>query len=81
MPDEYIIGPFRQNNMAFPTRYAALPYHFHLGEHGVRAGLVEDLNTVCEGKKRGRESVWVQKNIQGRGKEMQRKGMDVSVSA
>lgn len=32
--------------MAAPTRYASLPYHFQLDEHGVRAELVENLNTM-----------------------------------
>lgn len=41
-PNEYIIGPFSVSNMVDPTRYAALPYHFQLDEHGVRAGLVEN---------------------------------------
>lgn len=36
------------NNMAVPTRYAAPPYHFQLDEHGVRAGLVENLNAMRE---------------------------------
>lgn len=52
--DEYIIGPFSLNNMAFPTRYVALPYHFQLDEHRVRAGLVENLNFMREIEKRER---------------------------
>lgn len=58
--------------MAVPTRYAALPYHFQLDEHGVRAGLVENLNTMRateKGRERkrgvheksGREGEWVVK--------------------
>lgn len=39
------------NNMVVPTRYAALPYHFQLDEHGVRTGLVENLNTMRETEK------------------------------
>lgn len=42
------MGPFSVNNMAVPTRYAAPPYHFQLDEHGVRAGLVENLNAMRE---------------------------------
>ena len=41
--------------MAVPTRYAALPYHFQLDEHGVRAGLVENLNTMRETEEEERE--------------------------
>lgn len=47
-PDEYIIGSFLANNISVPTRYAAPPYHFQLDEHGVTAGLVENLNTMHE---------------------------------
>lgn len=76
--DEYIISV---NNMAVPTRYAALPYHFQLDEHGVRAGLVENMNTMRETEKgkrerergrmheeSGRECEWVvkKKNTRGR---------------
>lgn len=54
-PDEYIISLFSVNNMAVPTRYADLPYHFQLDEHEVRAGLVENLNTTREKEKGERE--------------------------
>lgn len=39
---------FVANNISVPTRYAAPPYHFQLDEHGVTAGLVENLNTMHE---------------------------------
>lgn len=45
--------------MAVPTRYAALPYHFQLDEHEVRAGLVENLNTkyrIEKGRLRWKET-------------------------
>lgn len=48
--DEYIICPFSVNNMAVPTRYAALPYRFQLDEYRVRTGLVKNLNTMHEMK-------------------------------
>lgn len=50
--NEYIIGPFSVNNMAVPTRYVALPDHFQLGEHGARAGLVENLNAYARVRER-----------------------------
>ncbi len=70
--------------MAVSTRYVALPYHFQLDEHGVGAGLVENLNTMCEmekgerkkgmHEKSGREGEWVVKKKNTRGKrERQRK--------
>lgn len=46
--DEYIMGPFSVNNMAAPTRYAALAYRFHLDEQRVGAALVQNLNTSHE---------------------------------
>lgn len=54
--DEYVIGPFRRNNVTVPTRYADLPYRFHLDEHRVKARLVEE---TARGAGRDRKGEWV----------------------
>ncbi len=76
--------------MAVPTRYAALPYHFQLDEHGVRAGLVENSNTmraIEKGRERkwgmhekpGRAGEWaVKKKYKGKG-ERKRKGSAICI--
>ena len=53
--------------MAVPTRYAALPYRFQLDEHEVRAGLVENLNTMREIEEGGREKEKGMHEKSGRG--------------
>lgn len=76
--------------MAVPTRYAALPYHFQLDEHGVRAGLVENSNTmraIEKGRERkrgmheksGRGGEWVvKKNTREEEREREREVLSVS---
>lgn len=49
---------FVANNISVPTRYAAPPYHFQLDEHGVTAGLVENLNTMHEMENRAGDREW-----------------------
>lgn len=44
--------------MAVPTRYEALPDHFQLDEHAVRARLVEALNTMHERKTEREGCAW-----------------------
>lgn len=87
-PDEYIISPFLANNISVPTRYVAPPYHFQLDERGVRAGLVENLNTMHEMGNGEREisrskGEWVAKKInkceRREVRQMGRKGMGSAI--
>lgn len=66
-------GPFSANNMAAPTRYGALPLHFQLDEHAVKAGLVENLNVTHERGKQRRGGA-----IEGEGKHEESEGKRMS---